>query len=72
MQGLEGHGVKRSGKPLEALRRGAPIYMLKRWLSGLQRMGWDGEVEVGTRRLNKGEFGHQMSVAWILVLAVGM
>ena len=32
MQGLEGHSAKCSGKPLEALRRDALIYMLKRWL----------------------------------------
>ena len=32
MQGLEGHGAQGGGKPLEALRRGPLICMLKRWL----------------------------------------
>ena len=32
MQGLEGHGAQGCGKPLEALRRGPLIYMLRRWL----------------------------------------
>ena len=42
MQGLEGHSAKCSGKPLEGLRRGALIYVLKRWLGGLQGMDWVG------------------------------
>lgn len=70
--GLEGHGAQCSRKTLDGLGRGALIYMLKRWLSELQENGLGLGGRSRDMEIKEERSRHQMLVAWVPMLAVGM